>query len=76
MPFGIGPVELLIILFIVLLLFGAKKVPEMGRGLGSGLREFKDGVMNPVKEAEQEIRELERPLKATTDAAKSERASA
>jgi sec-independent protein translocase protein TatA len=76
MPFGIGPVELLIVLFIVLLLFGAKKVPEMGRGLGSGLREFKEGVMNPAKEAEQQIRELEAPVKATVDAVKSEHASA
>lgn len=40
----IGPLELLIILFIVLLLFGAKKVPEMSRSLGSSMREFKDGI--------------------------------
>ena len=68
-----GPVELLILLFVVLLLFGAKKVPEMGRGLGSGLREFKEGVMNPVKEAELEVRES---IQAPVEAPKSERASA
>ena len=39
--FGIGMQELLLILFIVLLLFGAKKVPELARGLGSALREFR-----------------------------------
>ena len=36
-----GPQELVIILFIVLLLFGAKKLPELARGLGQGIREFK-----------------------------------
>jgi sec-independent protein translocase protein TatA len=38
---GIGVQELLLILLIVLILFGAKKVPELARGLGSGIREFK-----------------------------------
>ena len=36
--------EILVILGILLLLFGAKRLPEMGRGLGKGLREFKEGV--------------------------------
>lgn len=44
MPFGIGPLELVILLVIVLLIFGAKRLPEMGRSLGSGMREFKKGV--------------------------------
>ncbi len=44
MPFGIGPLELIIILAIILLIFGAKKLPEVGRSLGSGMREFKKGV--------------------------------
>ena len=39
--FGIGFQELLVILFIVLLLFGAKKVPELAKGLGNALREFR-----------------------------------
>ncbi|MCL2093854.1 MAG: twin-arginine translocase TatA/TatE family subunit [Treponema sp.] len=39
--FGIGVQELLLILFIVLILFGAKKVPELARGLGKALNEFK-----------------------------------
>lgn len=38
---GIGGHELLLILLIVLLLFGAKKIPELAKGLGNGLREFK-----------------------------------
>ena len=39
--FGIGVQELLLILFIVLILFGAKKVPELAKGLGTALREFR-----------------------------------
>ena len=44
MPFGIGPLELVVILLIVLVIFGAKRLPEIGRGLGSSAREFKDGL--------------------------------
>jgi sec-independent protein translocase protein TatA len=39
--FGLGTGELLLILIVVVLLFGAKKIPELMRGLGSGLKEFK-----------------------------------
>jgi sec-independent protein translocase protein TatA len=39
--FGIGGQELLLILVIVLLLFGAKKLPELARGMGKGIKEFK-----------------------------------
>ena len=41
---GISIRELIVILVIVLLLFGAKKIPELARGLGKGLREFKNAV--------------------------------
>jgi len=40
----VGPTELIIILAIVLLLFGAKKIPELAKGLGTGVREFKKGT--------------------------------
>lgn len=39
-----SPVHLLILLVIILLLFGAKRLPEMGRSLGRGIREFKEGL--------------------------------
>jgi sec-independent protein translocase protein TatA len=42
--FGIGTSELLIILLIVLLVFGASRLPKLGKGLGEGLRSFKDAV--------------------------------
>jgi TatA/E family protein of Tat protein translocase len=44
MPFGISIWELLILLVVLLLIFGAKRLPEMGRSLGRGMREFKDSV--------------------------------
>ncbi len=44
MPFGIGLPEILIFLVVVLLVFGASRVPEIGRSLGKGMREFKDAV--------------------------------
>ncbi|MFC2089023.1 twin-arginine translocase TatA/TatE family subunit [Calditrichota bacterium] len=39
--FGLGTTELIIIMFIILLVFGAKKLPELAQGLGRGIREFK-----------------------------------
>ncbi|MEX2646104.1 MAG: twin-arginine translocase TatA/TatE family subunit [Gaiellaceae bacterium] len=44
MPFGIGVWEILVLLLVALLIFGPKRLPEMGRSLGRGLREFKDSV--------------------------------
>lgn len=41
MPFGLGPTELIIILGIALLLFGAKKLPEIGSSLGKAIKEFR-----------------------------------
>ena len=51
---GLGlenPLHLLIVLVVVLLLFGAKRLPEMGRSLGEGLRGFKDGITTAEKPA-------------------------
>ena len=44
MPFGVGFPELIILLIVLLLVFGAKRLPEMGRSLGKGMREFKDSI--------------------------------
>ena len=49
MPFGLGWPELTIILVIVLVVFGASRVPEIGRALGKGIREFR-GSVSEVKE--------------------------
>lgn len=42
LPLAIGPWQIALIVVIVLLLFGGKKIPELMRGLGSGIKEFKD----------------------------------
>jgi sec-independent protein translocase protein TatA len=44
MPFGIGAAELVILLLVALLVFGPKRLPEMGRSLGRGMREFKESI--------------------------------
>ena len=49
---GLGHNELLVIFFIVLLLFGAKKIPEVFRALGSGIKEFKKAASDIEKEIE------------------------
>lgn len=52
---NLGTGEIVIIVFVVLLLFGGKKIPELMRGMGKGVRSFKDG-MNEVEQ------ELKKPL--------------
>lgn len=42
--FGLGPMELILIIVVIALIFGAKKLPELGRGVGQGIREFKKEV--------------------------------
>jgi sec-independent protein translocase protein TatA len=61
---GFGPTELIIVLVIVLLIFGPKRLPGLGKSLGSGMREFKDSITGKDDEDEQRERErtaLERP---------------
>lgn len=62
--FGLGATELLIILAIVVLLFGARRLPELGSGLGKALRGFKEGAtgndaidVTPAKEDPSEPKE-------------------
>jgi sec-independent protein translocase protein TatA len=40
----VGPMELLIVLTVALVIFGPKRIPEMGRSVGNGMREFKDSI--------------------------------
>jgi sec-independent protein translocase protein TatA len=50
----VGPTELIIVLAIILLLFGAKRIPELARGLGTGIREFKRGTRGEVDEEKKD----------------------
>jgi len=52
--FGLGTQEIILIVVVVLLLFGGKKIPELMRGLGKGVREFKDGQNETPKENTKE----------------------
>lgn len=59
-PLFIGTTELLLISGVALLLFGGKKLPEMMRGMGKGVQEFKKGmhdVTEPLGEAKEELQE-------------------
>jgi sec-independent protein translocase protein TatA len=44
MPFNVGPMELIVVLVIALVVLGPKKLPEVGKSLGKGMREFKESI--------------------------------
>ena len=56
--FGLGMQEILIIAFVVLLLFGGKKIPELMKGLGKGVKSFKEG-MNEVTDVTKDEKKKE-----------------
>lgn len=56
--FNLGFWEIVIIALVVLLLFGGKKIPELMRGLGKGVKNFKDGM----KEVENEVDEIKKDI--------------
>ena len=62
---GIGGMELIFIFAVILLLFGAKKIPELAKGLGRGIREFKDATAGIKDEIETGINEDRPRPKAT-----------
>lgn len=55
---GLGAQELFIIFLVILLLFGAKKLPEMARGMGQAIREFRKGTTEMAREFENADRDL------------------
>jgi sec-independent protein translocase protein TatA len=68
--FNIGPQEMFILFLIIILLFGAKRIPEIGRSIGRGIQEFKKGMrdveaeINPPEKTEPpQTRVLEDPKK-------------
>ena len=60
---GLGLPELLIIFFVILLLFGAKRLPELASGLGKGLREFKKAASDVKDELEDAVKDDEEKTK-------------
>ncbi len=60
MPFNLGPGELLLILAIALVVLGPKKLPEVGRSLGRGMREFRESVSNMTGDDDEDAKELKK----------------
>ena len=58
---GIGMQEVLLIALVVLLFFGGKKIPELMRGLGKGVKSFKDGVNEAKEEINKAQEDLDKP---------------
>ncbi|MBK8349044.1 MAG: twin-arginine translocase TatA/TatE family subunit [Saprospiraceae bacterium] len=58
--FGLGGQELMVIGLIILVFFGGKKIPELMRGLGSGIREFNNAKNNIEAEVKENMKELDK----------------
>jgi len=54
MPFNVGPGELIIVLVIALIVLGPKRLPEVGRSIGNGMREFKDSISGEPRRDEDD----------------------
>ena len=72
MPFNVGPWELLLILGLLLLVFGAKRLPEMGAAMGKGIREFKRNISEMKNELdrpepESPARKIDAPVSDSGD---------
>ena len=65
---GLGSTEIVLILFVVLLLFGGKKIPELAKGLGSGIKNFKKAVKDDDDEVAEtkKVDELEKKSEVKT----------
>ena len=66
--FGLGMQEIIVIALIILLLFGGKKIPELMKGMGKGVKSFKDGM----KEVDDEVKEIKEVKEMTEEEVRSE----
>ena len=64
MPFNVGPLELVIVLVIALVILGPKRLPEVGKSIGNGMREFQDAISGHNKHDDED--EITPPLKASS----------
>ena len=66
MPFNVGLPEVILFLVIALLIFGPKRLPEMGRSIGRGIQEFKSGITSKNEPEEERPLAVEEQVSATT----------
>ena len=63
LPLGvIGPTQILVIVILIIVLFGGKKIPELMRGLGKGVKSFKEGVNEAKDEINKAKEEVDKPV--------------
>ena len=62
---NIGTTELLLILLVVLIFFGSKKIPELAQGLGKGIREFKKATREIQDDVEGEVKKIDEKPQST-----------
>lgn len=60
--FNLGAGEIFMVILVVLLLFGSKKIPEFARGLGKGIRQFKDATSDVQRDIEDSVKETKKDL--------------
>ena len=63
----LGGAEIIILALVIIFLFGAKKIPEFGRSLGTGMREFKESISGPDEREEEAPERIDVRVGATTD---------
>jgi sec-independent protein translocase protein TatA len=66
MPFGIQPIHLIVVAIVALIIFGPRRLPEIGRGIGRALNEFRQGASEMTQSFQQEV---SKPVTPTTAAA-------
>lgn len=62
MPGNIGPLEILVVLIIALVVFGPKRLPELGRSLGKGIREFKGSISGDDEDDDEDGERSQREI--------------
>lgn len=60
---NLGATEIILIVLVILVFFGAKKIPELARGLGQGIREFKKATREASEDVEEEVKKIDETVK-------------
>jgi|WetSurMetagenome_2_1015567.scaffolds.fasta_scaffold591293_2 sec-independent protein translocase protein TatA len=63
---NIGGSEILVIMFVVFIFFGPKKLPELGKNIGKGIREFRNAMSSVQKDLENSTKDITNDIKSST----------